>query len=230
MTVIYNGARRGRSRTDPLFRRQDPRDPGTGEDDRDSRRLTRLKLVAASLRQLLGEPCISPCRRAGLSAKSRIRVRKVNMEMPTPTQLFERDIERAAQLPLPDAAYHLWVRKRELDALENEPETKYPTTTEMMDTKIFTNTLRSALAEILHARTVAHKGSTFRRLKKAHPSTTDQDLEEAIKRAVSLDTNYLKYYKANRNTAVEVARKENPGFQEATYQRANSRAAFDMAW
>jgi hypothetical protein len=70
----------------------------------------------------------------------------------------------------------------------------------------------------------AHRGPTFDKLKRAHPSTFDHELQQAIKLAVKFDRDCMRYfsYSANGGIDVDLARKENPDFLDSTYGLARS--------
>jgi hypothetical protein len=72
----------------------------------------------------------------------------------------------------------------------------------------------------------------FGRLKRAHPKAKDEDLKWAIKAAVKLDGDCTRFFSSKGprylddvTQAVDLAKKENPGFQEQTYELAS----FDLA-
>jgi hypothetical protein len=136
-------------------------------------------------------------------------------------------IERAAQLPLNDAAYFLWIRKWQLDR-EEQPSSQHVTQPkDLTDPKIFRRVIRTVIGSVLQERESAQYGSTFGRLKTAHPEATDPDLQNAIKSAVKLDTDCTRHFSYSKSglssdahRAVELAREKNPDFSEATYKSA----------
>jgi hypothetical protein len=135
-------------------------------------------------------------------------------------------IEHAAQLPLKDAAYFLWTKKWQLDR-EDLPSPPTTPPSNPADPEIFRRAVHAAIANVHRERATAHNGSTFARMKTAHPEASDQDLQNAIKSAVKLDvdcTRHFSYSKlglwSDARRAVELARKESPDFLESTYEAA----------
>jgi hypothetical protein len=138
----------------------------------------------------------------------------------------ERAIEEASRAPLLDAAYSLWMRKMVLDREDHPVRVPNPRP-DLKDPEVFGKTVRDALAKVHNDRAMAHEGSTFDRLKRAHPEATDLATRDAIKAAVKFDVDCSKYfsYRSHRYTddvtrAIELAKKDNPGFQEQTYKSA----------
>ena len=142
-------------------------------------------------------------------------------------------IKAAAELPLYDAAYYLWIRKRELDRRQFPPAKPKPAN--LNDPDVFGRHVRNVLADLHRERATAHDGPTFDRLKQAHPEASDEDVKVAIKAAVKLDTDCVKYfsysnegYSSDLNRAMDLATKANPGFQQKTYDHAGFQLATAM--
>jgi hypothetical protein len=144
-------------------------------------------------------------------------------------------IERASQLPLRDAAFHLWMRRHQLNRAERPAAPKSDAKSEPFDPEVFHRMIRAAMASVSFERENAHHGETFWRLKQAHPNANDEELRLAIKQAVKLDTDATKNFSCdvashgeNVHRAVQLTRQENPGFSESTYQDLEHRLAIDM--
>jgi hypothetical protein len=142
-------------------------------------------------------------------------------------------IERAAQLPLKDAAYFLWMQKYQLDREDLPSPLPAAQPQNLADPEMFRRTVLTAIANVHKERTTAHNGSTFGRLKTAHPEVGDQDLQNAIKAAVKLDVDCTRHFSysesglwGDAHRAIEFARKENPDFLESTYEAAK----WHMCW
>jgi hypothetical protein len=136
-------------------------------------------------------------------------------------------IDRAAQLALNDAAYALWSQKYQLDREEASPPKAPKRPTNLSDPEEFGRAVRDAIAKITADRANAHDGTTFHRLKAAHPQAADQDLQNAIKAAVRFDTDCTRFFSYSEaglledaRRAVEQARLKNPDFAEVTYRLA----------
>ena len=107
----------------------------------------------------------------------------------TPVSSVTQSIERAAQLPLNDAAYLLWSQRYQLNWEDLPP--------------------------VIGERDPYHSGgATFRRLKAAHPAAQDQDLQKAIDLAIKLDADCARFFVysdpslfVDAQRAVELARK-----------------------
>ena len=148
---------------------------------------------------------------------------------------LDRAIDDASKLPLFDAAYALWRMKGQLDRVDPQQEATQPQPVDLKDKRALGRVVRAAIANVLHERNTAHEGSTFGRLKRAHPEAKDEDLMRAIKAAVKLDgdcTRFFSYkepsYLDDVRRAIELAKKENPGFQEQTYESASYHLAVMM--
>jgi hypothetical protein len=129
---------------------------------------------------------------------------------------LEPYLERAAKLPLLDAAYNLWLvryeRNRE-EGLMSPPAGK--------DWNVG--------SAVLHDRRVAPlPGSpTFSRLRRAHPNASDEELRLSIATAVAFDTacvtnfSYGDRFGPDVRVAIDAARKEYPSYLEETYSLAH---------
>jgi hypothetical protein len=148
---------------------------------------------------------------------------------------LDRAIDDASKLPLFDAAYALWRMKGQLDRVDPQQEATQPQPVDLKDERALGRVVRAAIANVLHERNTAHEGPTFGRLRRAHPEAKDEDLTRAIKAAVKLDgdcTRFFSYkepsYLDDVRRAIELAKKENPGFQEQTYESASYHLAVMM--
>ncbi len=141
------------------------------------------------------------------------------------------EIDRASRLPLNDAAYLLWSRKRILDRAENFPPERPEPVAGPIDPETVRRVVRKAISDVRSERDNAHDGPTFDRLKKAHPNAADSDLRRAIKLAVKLDRDSVRNFSYNVpgnpvDRAVAIAREENPDFLESTYKAL----WYDLSW
>jgi sugar phosphate isomerase/epimerase len=148
---------------------------------------------------------------------------------------IDQIIEGASRLPLNDAAYELWMRKWQLDRLEPTYRPTQPQGVDLKNPKLFQRVVRNAFAKVLHEREIAPDGPTFDRLKRAHPEASDDDLRRAIKAAVKFDTDCVKNFSYSSpnyfddvTRAVDLAKSENPGFQDRTYEFAQMKLAEAM--
>jgi hypothetical protein len=147
-----------------------------------------------------------------------------------------RSYKYAAALPLNDAAFLLWKDKSRLDRAENPPPV--PTKAfDHSDQELVGRAMRNAVAQVIFDRDNAHFGPTFYRLKAVYPGSDDIALRNAIKAAIKLDTACNTHFSysdqgldADVKRAVDVARRENPYFEEETYKRASSALRFAMMW
>jgi len=135
-------------------------------------------------------------------------------------------MERAARLPLKDAAYLLWSKKSQLD-YEERTATSTPKPPVDLSEAAVERAMREALAKVSFDRDNAHYGPTFFKLKKAHLDAADDDIRAAIQAAVKLDTDCVRYFSYEGvslsepvRKAVSRARMENPGFLDSTYELA----------
>ena len=127
------------------------------------------------------------------------------------------EIERAAALPLLDAALLLWLHRRALQRWDG----KSSSPTLAGDPA---NQLRQAIGALDAERREAANGPTRDRLKIAHPAADDAALTHAIERAVKLEKDCALHFRrggadlaADAKRAAESARADNPGFLDASY-------------
>jgi hypothetical protein len=137
------------------------------------------------------------------------------------TDLVWKDVKT---LPLKDAALHLWRYKYEFDVLEPRPASYWGPQAKEPDPK---KQMEMIAAQIRHERDFAHEGPTFDRLKRAQPQARDEDIRDAIKAALKMWDDCEKYLDKNwtdlgraADSAVARARRENPGFLDATWRQA----------
>ena len=143
-----------------------------------------------------------------------------------------RIMTEAEQRPLIDAAYHLYMKKSELDRLETvKPAAPMART----DWQVIRQTVRQVFQQLAKERAEGYEEATFQRLKRAHPEASDSELAQALKAGIKLDVDCLRYYSdkspkhgENLDRAIELARKDNPGFQETTYHAAHWHLAWAM--
>jgi hypothetical protein len=127
------------------------------------------------------------------------------------------EIERAATLPLLDAALLLWLNRRALqrsDGKSSSPRLAGDPASQ----------IRQAIGALDAERAQAASGPTRDRLKLAHPAAEDADLTLAIERAVKLEKDCAAHFRrsgadlaADAKRAAESARADNPGFLDASY-------------
>ena len=146
----------------------------------------------------------------------------------------DRDVEHAARLPLLDAAYYLWHRRLGLDHVEHPPP-KPARSSNLKDPAALMKSVKAAFAKLQQDRAPDAEGSTFMRLKRAHPEVGRQALKSAIQRAIKLADDCSRFFApdgedfaANVANAVDRAKKENPGFTEQTYELARWELARTM--
>jgi hypothetical protein len=135
--------------------------------------------------------------------------------------------DRAAQLPLMDAAFLLWTQRHNINWAEAPPNPRPHPSANLSDPAIFKQVVRSAIAAVEFERDNAQYGVTFQRLRKIHPDANDADLQSAIRAAVKLDQDCFKHFAysaaglgEDAERAVDLARRANPGFQDSTYTAA----------
>jgi hypothetical protein len=136
----------------------------------------------------------------------------------------------ARELPLRDAAFHLWRYKHRLD--DEEFERPKPVPIEVARDKVHMQTI---MAQIRHEHDFAHEGPTFDRLKRAQPAARDEDIREAIKAALKMmdacekyfDRDYTDFGRAIDH-ALAKAKRENPGFLHETWQHAGGWLVYVM--
>ena len=130
------------------------------------------------------------------------------------------EIERAAGLPLLDAALLLWLHRRALQrwdgkssspALAGDPASQ----------------IRQAIGALDAERREAANGPTRDRLRIAHPEADDAALTLAIERAVKLEKDCASHFRrgginlaAEAKRAADSARADNQGFLDASYDAA----------
>ena len=130
------------------------------------------------------------------------------------------EIERAAGLPLLDAALSLWLHRRALqrwDAKSSSPPLAGDPA----------NQIRQAIGALDAERREAANGPTRDRLRIAHPQADDAALTLAIERAVKLEKDCASHFRrsgadlvVDATRAAERARADNPGFLDASYEAA----------
>jgi hypothetical protein len=141
------------------------------------------------------------------------------------------EIEHASKLPLNDAAFFLWLQRPWLDAREKNDQ---QVTRDMADQGDLNKIVRNAMAQVLFDFDNAPNSSTFYRLKRAHPESADESLRLAVELAVKLYQDCPKYYYwtgagiTDCQRAVDLARKDNPGFLESTYEAARDYMSFQL--
>lgn len=142
---------------------------------------------------------------------------------------IDRDIATAAGLPLPDAAYFLWVRRFALDQRERRVTARSGRAANLKDPAAVAQSAAAALAKARADRASAEDGPTFLRLRRAHPNAGDDALKSAIRTALKLDEDCTRFFSpsgddftANIARAIEGARMENPEFLAETYELARA--------
>jgi hypothetical protein len=142
---------------------------------------------------------------------------------------IDPDIATATRLPLPDAAYFLWVRRFALDHRERPGRTRPVHSVNLKDLAAVAESAAAALAKARADRATAADGPTFLRLRRAHPNAADHELKSAIGAALKLDEDCTRFFSpsgddfvANIARAVEGARTENPGLLAETYELARA--------
>ena len=143
-----------------------------------------------------------------------------------------RIMTEAGRLPLPDAAYYLYMKKAELDRLE--PATHRPPP-EPQSWAYVTQVVRQVTQQIAKERAEGYEAATFDRLKRAHPEASEAELARALRAGIKLDVDCFRHYSAKGSDcyqdvvrAIGRAKAENPGFQEATYRAAEHHLAWAM--
>jgi hypothetical protein len=140
---------------------------------------------------------------------------------------LDQIIEHASRLPVYDAAYEIWAKRQELDRLEQTSPSPKLQRVNLRDPEFIKRVIRDAYANVQHQMRTAHDGPTFERLKRAHPETSDDELKRAVKAAVKLEQDCLRNFSSQGPTysddvtrAIDLAKRDNPGFQEKTYESA----------
>lgn len=142
---------------------------------------------------------------------------------------IDEEIATAARLPLPDAAYFLWVRRLALDRRERPTTARSARSADLKDPAALARSAAAALAKVRADRAAAQDGPTFLRLRRAHPNAADHALKSAIRAALKLDEDCTRFFSpfgddfaASIARAIEGARTENPGFRPETYELARA--------
>jgi hypothetical protein len=127
------------------------------------------------------------------------------------------EIERAAGLPLLDAALLLWLLRRTLQRWDGKSSA--PTLSGNPAQ------IRQAIGALDAERAQAASGPTRDRLKITHPEAEDAALMLAIERAVKFEKDCAAHFRrsgadlaADAKRAAERARADNPGFLDASYE------------
>ena len=138
------------------------------------------------------------------------------------------EIERAAGLPLLDAALLLWLQRRALQRWDGKSSSPRLTGNPVSQ-------IRQAIGALDVERAQAASGPTRDRLKLAHPTAEDAAMRLAIERAVKLDKDCASHFRhsgadlaADARRAVERARADNPGFLDASYEAAAQHLCMTM--
>jgi hypothetical protein len=138
---------------------------------------------------------------------------------------FDDIIEKAAALPLLDAAFDLWLETGTLHALEGWRHIWPPP-------GMYGNDID---ARVRYMRATAHENRMFDWLKMAHPAASDDDARQAIRAAVKFEDDCFRHFgdrsvreDGSVEQAVNLARREHPDYQERTYKRAGSHLSFMM--
>jgi len=138
-------------------------------------------------------------------------------------------IAKAAKLPLKDAAYLLWMEKSELDKQVAPPKT------EEERARQSTRSGEEITASLRYDHDNAADGSTFLRMKRAHPNVDDTDIKQAIVAAVKFNDDCFKHfsleptnYDKRADHAIAMAKQLNPGFLPSTYRQARWWVTFLM--
>ena len=143
--------------------------------------------------------------------------------------------DAASRLPLPDAAYYLWTSRWRLDRLERPAPTKPGKKTDVRDPQALARSVQDAFDRVRAQRAAAQDGPTFERVKRAHPEADSAAVKAAVVAALKFDTDCVRRFAPSRadlakdvSHAIELARRDNPGFQEETYERARRHLAEAM--
>ncbi len=144
-------------------------------------------------------------------------------------------IHTASGLPLADAAFELWMQRRRLDRLEGKLPAPAARKANVADPAELAVTVRQAFMNVLREQETAPDGPTFERLKRAQPQASDAELKQAIQAAVKLERDCVRHFSyqsddlyENVTRAVELAKPDNPAFQERTYKLARDKLALSM--
>lgn len=147
------------------------------------------------------------------------------------TSMLRSTWKEACRVPLKDAAFHLWRFKTYFDELEFGTQQYIEVdaaTEEAMHRK-------GVMGRINYEHDHAERGSTFDRLKRAHPNAKDDDVREAIKAAVKMMDDCEKYFDGNYTDfgraidgALAKAKRNNPGFLDDTWLHAGGWLVYVM--
>lgn len=139
--------------------------------------------------------------------------------------LIDTILAQAATLPLKDAAFEIWRHKLDFDREELPP---HPFV-DLSDPEVAAQHMQEFETRYLFERANAHDGVTFARVKRVHPNANDADIKAAIKSAVKLDDDCVKYFDRDHadfynaiDSALAQAKRDNPGYLERTYQSAGN--------
>ena len=143
-------------------------------------------------------------------------------------------IETAASLPLPDAAFLLWIAARRLnddDKALSPDIRRIPATSEEIETNDVNGYMKRTMLSWIADCESLNQERTFDRMKLAHPDAADQVIKSAIKAAIKLQNDCSRHYNIHNSrkfffSALDAARRENPNFLEVTYKRASD----DLHW
>jgi hypothetical protein len=144
--------------------------------------------------------------------------------------LIESVWKDARTLPLKDAAFHLWRNRYHLD-VEEFGAPKHVA----IDKAREADHMRLVMEKIRHEHDFAHEGPAFDRLKRAQPAAKDADIRAAITAAVKMMDACEKYFDRDWkdfgraiDDALAKAKRENPGFLDATWLQAGNWLVYVM--
>jgi len=139
----------------------------------------------------------------------------------------EQIFQRAAGLPLMDAAYHLWSRRNSLNRLDPWRQEESPSFLAAQRWRRWRELERRVRAGLGLRSDFPTHFATLDRLRKVHPQAGDRAARVAVAAAVKLDSDCCRHfsyqspnYLTDVDRAVARARTQNPGFQEGTYKAA----------
>ena len=147
----------------------------------------------------------------------------------TEAEEIDEMLAKASTQPLKDAAYLLWVECSKLDLFEWRamPPEQRPV--------IPQRPAAEGPITVSYVKDHTETGSTFRRLKRTHPGSEDEEVKQAIVAAMKFDKACYTYfdkiddeYEARFTRAVDLAAKDHPGFTERTYVRAKHYVSYFM--
>lgn len=142
----------------------------------------------------------------------------------------------AAGLPLYDAAYKLWVSRREYSALEIPAAVPKPRAGESVDRSTIQKVVRGLTAAVSHEISNAANGKISEILRAAHPDVSDAGIKVAIQTAIDFERACISNFKYTKggslsedvDRAIEAAKAAHPQFQEDTYRHASFVLALAM--